>query len=113
MPSQLPLTPLAGQSTWFDTFSQWMPFSQRSDALDQWGYRMVDYPGVYLLAHFPDGPPEGPADFHHDAIIYVGLSKDLAARLYAFERSMDGRYGHAGGTSYHEHFGAQQPGLHL
>lgn len=111
MPSQIPTEILNGVSTTFTEFSRWVPWKDRSALKDRWQYPVIDYAGVYLLAHFEDPPSDEAADFLHDGIVYVGKSSWMLRRLIQFERAAAGGYGHSGGTSYYRKYSGIQHNL--
>ena len=68
---------------------------------DGHGGLVHEYGGVYILAHFANAAPAGPADFLDDAVVYVGEGAYLKRRWYDFERSANlGLSGHSGGHSH-------------
>lgn len=84
-------------------FSPWFAWSQRLTIPDGHGGHVHHYGGVYVLAHFVDTPPGGPADVLDNAIVYVGEGGRLQRRWYDFERSaLHGLSGHSGGHSHRE-----------
>lgn len=113
MPTELPTRALGGVVPTFTVFSPWASWNERQTLADGLGHRLVSYAGVYLLAHFADGPPLGPANYLDDAIVYVGMSRYLARRLGQFEGSVAKKTGHSGGHSYRDAHGALSPHLHV
>lgn len=72
--------------------------------------------GVYLLAHFPEGPPTGPASSLNANLVYIGEThgQTLLIRWRQFARSANtGERGHAGGITYHDTFGQIQENLYV
>ena len=54
-------------------------------------------PGVYIIAEKAD--PNTVPDPISENVIYIGQSMKLRARLQAFDRTCDGKRGHAGGRT--------------
>ncbi len=78
-------------------FSVWKAWSKR-DSIKNSG----KYPGIYLLAQFPDGPPRK-VNISSKNIVYVGetVGQTLQGRWYQFDRSaFRGKFGHSGGKTY-------------
>ncbi len=93
------------QRNFFREFKFWHPWSSRYEIDDGYGHKVHQYPGVYLLAHFTERPPEGPVDYLHDNIVYVGEGSWLRRRWKQFEASaLHGLLGHSGGHSYYAEF---------
>ncbi len=64
-------------------------------------------PGVYLLAHWDDGPPSR-VDPLSQEIVCIGETTEgsLMGRWQQFNRAaFEGKPGHSGGMVYHETFG--------
>ncbi len=84
-------------------FSRWMPWHER-EALDG-----LAAAGVYALARFEGGAPEG-VDVLDERTIYLGETCDnsLRGRLGQFNRSaFGGKDGHSGGWTYRQRFGPE------
>jgi hypothetical protein len=93
------------QRNFFREFTVWAPWSARDQVPDGHGYRIAEYSGVYLFAHF-EKTPVGSANILDEAIFYVGEALWLADRWRQFERSArHGKSGHSGGHSYRDKFG--------
>jgi hypothetical protein len=93
------------QQNFFREFMPWRSWDTRLDHEDGHGHKVHEYPGVYLLAHFVDRPPEGVVDFLNDEIVYVGEGLWLKRRWEQFEASaLYGLSGHSGGHSYRNRF---------
>jgi hypothetical protein len=103
------------QRNFFRAFTGWWPWARRSAIPDGHGYKIDEYSGVYLLAHFAEPPPEGPASHLDDAIMYVGEGAWLRRRWRQFERSAQrGLPGHHGGFAYLGEYGDTRWGeLHV
>lgn len=107
----------APERNFFRQFTAWTPWSKRDALPDGHGFKVGEYAGVYLLAHF-DKPPSGPAEHTHAEILYVGEGQWLGRRWYQFERSARlGLGGHSGGHSYRarvgERFSELWPKIHV
>jgi hypothetical protein len=90
----------APQRNFFREFTPWTPWSKREETPDGHGFRVHEYAGIYLLAHF-DKPPPGAAVHTQPEILYVGEGLWLRRRWNQFERSARlGLGGHSGGHSY-------------
>jgi len=79
-------------------FSNWIHWDNR-DELDE-----IQFPGIYLLAHF-DCVPAGPTYPKDKNIIYNGETcNTLKNRWRQFHRSaFEDKQGHSGGITYREH----------
>lgn len=92
-------------------FTSWKPWAQRGNIGNAGG------PGVYLLAHIPQGQvPAGPASPLDEHIVYIGEThrQTLGRRWSDFDRSArTGNRGHAGGRTYHKRFGTIQGNLYV
>lgn len=64
--------PLVIDRPTFDTFTNWHHIDQSWD--QSWGFDKKS-PGCYLYGLFPNGAPDGPADFLGDGVIYIGESR--------------------------------------
>jgi len=90
-------------------FSHWVPWADRTSL------KGINYPGVYLLAHF-DATPTARANPQAKEIIYIGETCDnsLMGRWRQFHRSaFEGKYGHSGGATYRQVFGGQGDNLYV
>lgn len=90
-------------------FSCWKQWNERNSLSD------IDFPGVYLLAHF-DNAPDGSADPQDKQIIYFGetCNNSLKGRLQQFHRSaFEGKEQHSGGITYREKFGGKGDNLYV
>ena len=78
-------------------FTRWILWKQRLFL------KGIDYPGVYLLAHFRN-KPEGKVNPKSKAIIYIGeTNSSLRKRWEQFNRAaFEGKQGHSGGLRYRE-----------
>ena len=100
--------------SWFDTFTPWVPWASRLTLGCPWpNERLHIYGGVYLLAHFPDGPPGGAANYLDPSTVYVGEGGHLKSRWNQFDRAARGGDGHSGGTSYIAEYGSPRADLHV
>lgn len=92
-------------------FTSWKQWAQRGNIGNAGG------PGVYLLAHIPQGSvPDGSASPLDERIVYIGEThrQTLAKRWGDFDRSArTGNRGHAGGRTYHERFRTIQSNLYV
>ena len=102
---KLPVTALIKD---YIKLSPWKPWNQRDSIRNS-----DEYPGVYLLARFPDGPPRKVNMLSED-IVYVGETVDqtLCARWYQFNRSaFQNKFGHSGGKTYRSIIGGSSRSL--
>jgi hypothetical protein len=83
-------------------FSKWTRWAARTD-LD----KIIESPGVYVLAHFAT-PPPGNANPQTREIIYIGetCARTLKERWNGFHRAAFGKgKNHSGGKKYQEKCG--------
>jgi hypothetical protein len=91
-------------------FTPWVPWTERSQLT---GARNQ---GIYLLAHFSDGAPAGPALPLDSHIIYIGEAhgQTLIDRWRNFHRAANnGNGNHSGGRSYYENYGPIRKDLYV
>jgi hypothetical protein len=84
-------------------FSRWMRWDRRSTL------EGVDFPGVYLLAHY-DSTPIGNANPLAREVIYIGETCDnsLSGRWRQFNRAaFNEGAGHSGGVTYRQLYGSR------
>ena len=84
-------------------FSKWTRWNDRTTLNE------VDYPGIYVLAHFKTHPV-GDADPLAQEVIYIGETCDqlLRVRWNQFHRcAFEGKRGHSGGMTYWRVFGGK------
>lgn len=89
-------------------FTPWIPWTERL-TVDEEGYKLHEYSGVYLLAHIDGTPPRGDADPMDRRIIYVGEGGGFKQRWYNFQRSVGHKPGHSGGHAYRLRYKQKTP----
>lgn len=71
-----------------EQFVGWAPWNRRTELALPQGGRVVEYPGVYLLAEFGASQPASEVSYLDEAIFYVGeTGRALGRRWYDYERS--------------------------
>ena len=77
-------------------FSHWVRWADRRSLAG------IEFPGVYVLAQFPTGAPDGQANPLAHELVYIGETcKSLKARWFQFDLSaFQGKFGHSGGATY-------------
>ncbi len=110
MPTLIDFDADANEKNSFRGFTSWVRWEDRAGLKDQWGYSIDEYGGVYLLAHFSESPPTGPADYLDPAVVHVGEGAWFRGRWRQFERSAFRALSpHSGGHSYRAEFGSTTP----
>jgi hypothetical protein len=95
-------------------FTNWVQWQNRATL-----GKMLNHQGIYMLAHFDEGPPK--AVSMTQEIIYVGVAgktagsvQAIANRLNAFDRAASGKTArHSGGKSYFRQFKGIQSNLYV